>query len=89
VSTPRKPSRRTVGSLTHADFGKTVQVAGYGSGVLWCIQHVAAIGDIPEPWTRLTVKPPQGGSESTRGLPPTTPVLVTPAPPTEGNDTNE
>lgn len=62
---------KPIGSLSHADFGKTVHIPGYGTGVLWGIQHVAAFGDIPEPWTRLTFER-GGGSEGTRGLPPTT-----------------
>jgi hypothetical protein len=69
--------RRTIGSLTHADFGALVRVAGHPVGRLWAIQHVAAIGDIPEPWTRLTIKPSHGGgSEALPGLPPSTVVTV-------------
>lgn len=72
-----KRKQRTIGSLTHADFGKVVRVSGYAPGVLWGIQHVAAFGDIPESWTSLTLKPERGGgSEGTRGLPPSTPVTV-------------
>lgn len=69
--------RRTVGTLTHADFGSLIEVPGHAHGILWSVQHVAAIGDIPEPWTRLTFKRGNGASESTRGLPPGTPVVVT------------
>jgi hypothetical protein len=65
--------RRELGSLTHADFGKRIEIPGYGPGILWSIQHVAAIGDIPEPWTRVIIKPEFGfPSEGTKGLPPTT-----------------
>jgi hypothetical protein len=73
---------RTVGSLTHADFGKAIRVPGYPEGVLWGIQHTAAIGDIPEAWTRVIVRRTHGpgSSESTRGLSPATPVVVLPAP---------
>lgn len=62
--------KRTIGSLTHADFGKIVQVSGYPRGVLWGIEHVDAMGDIPAPWTRLTIKAMT--HECTRGLPPET-----------------
>jgi hypothetical protein len=76
----KPPARkRTVGSLTQADFGKTVQVAGYPQGILWAVQHVAAFGDIPEAWTRLTIRAHRG-SEGTRGLHPGTPVIVTTPP---------
>lgn len=71
--------KRTVGSLTHADCGKSITLAGYGTGTLWAIQHVAAIGDIPEPWTRLTLRR-RTYSEATRGMPPGTPVVVSSAP---------
>jgi hypothetical protein len=65
--------RRTIGSLTHADFGQCIRVAGgiEGHGVLWSAQHAAAVGDIPEPWTRLIFKG-IGGNAGTRGLPPAT-----------------
>lgn len=69
--------KRTAGSLTHADMGRVIQVAGYGEGILWGIQHVAAIGDITEPWTRLTLRRTwHGADEVTRGLPPETTVSV-------------
>jgi hypothetical protein len=69
---------RTIGSLTHADFGRVVQVEGYPEGVLWSVDHVGAIGDILEPWTRVIFKRTYGGnSEGTRGLPPETPIRVT------------
>jgi hypothetical protein len=69
--------RRTIGSLTHADFGSLIEVPGQAHGILWSVQHVAATGDIPEPWTRLIFKRANGASEGTRGLPPGTPALVT------------
>jgi hypothetical protein len=76
MSTPPPARKRTIGSLTQADFGKTVKVAGYPQGTLWAVQHVAAFGDIPEAWTRLTIRA-RGASEGTCGLPPGTPVIVT------------
>ncbi len=86
----RSPGRkRTIGSLSHAAFGATVRVLGASGcpqGMLWGVQHVAAFGDIRQPWTRLTLFLGHG-SEGTRGLPPETPVIVTPATDgkTEGN----
>lgn len=40
---PVSDRRRTIGSLTHADFGRAVQVPGYARGVLWGVQHVARV----------------------------------------------
>jgi hypothetical protein len=54
--------------------GRTIEVAGV-RGILWAIQHVAAFGDIPTPWTRLTLRR-NGGSEATRGLAPDTRALI-------------
>jgi hypothetical protein len=71
--------KRTVGSLTHSDFGHRIEIPGHARGLLWSIQHVAAIGDIPEPWTRITVRTDRGNSESTKGLPPDTTVVVSEA----------
>jgi hypothetical protein len=74
-----KARTRTVGSLSHDDMHKLIEVNGYGRGWLWGIQHVAAVGDIPEPWTRLTMRPLHGGgSEATRGLPPGAVVRILP-----------
>lgn len=69
--------RRPIGSLTHADMGRVVQVPGYGEGILWGIEHVAAIGDIAEPWTRLFLRRTwHGADEVTRGFPPEARVSV-------------
>jgi hypothetical protein len=69
--------KRAAGTLTHTDMGHVVQVPGYGKGILWGIQHVAAIGDIAAPWTRLTLRRTwHGTDEVTRGLPPETRITV-------------
>ena len=69
--------KRTVGSLTHADFGRHIQVPGVIRGILWGIQHVGVMGDQRQPWTRLTVLRDIGASEATRGLHPDTVATLT------------
>lgn len=74
---PAGSRKRTAGSLTHADMGRVIRVAGYGEGILWGIEHVAAVGDIAAPWTRLILRRTwHGADEATRGLPPETAVSV-------------
>lgn len=65
--------KRTVGSLTHKDFGKRVKIPDYPEGILWAVRHVMA-ADV-EPFTCLTLTT---GREDirTKGQPPETPVTI-------------
>lgn len=65
--------KRTVGDLTHADFGKTVEVEGYPPGTLWGVHHVAVLDGSAEPFTRLLIQAHKG-DVGTKGVPPQTPV---------------
>ena len=68
--------KRTVGSLTHEDLGKHVDVQGYPEGILWGVHHVAAMDGSAEPFTRILLK---GTMDlGTKGLPPETPITVRP-----------
>lgn len=72
----RKPAARTIGSLTHEDFGRRVTVQGYPEGILWGVHHVAVLDGSAEPFTRVLF---QGDlDQGTKGLPPETPVAVHP-----------
>jgi hypothetical protein len=67
-------TKRTVGSLTHKDFGKYVEVQGYPESVLWGVHHVSVVDGSAKPFTRVLMKGLY--DQGTKGLPPETPVIV-------------
>jgi hypothetical protein len=67
-------SKRTIGSLTHKDFGKYIEVPGYPEGILWAVHHVAVLDGSAEPFTRVLYSGLL--TEGTKGLPPETPVTL-------------
>lgn len=67
--------RRTVGSLTHDDFGSLIEVEGYPEGKLWAVHHVNTPDGSAEPYTCLTLTMTTGDIR-TRGLAPSAPVAI-------------
>jgi hypothetical protein len=68
-------SKRTAGSLTHKDFGKHVQVAGYPGGILCGVHHVAVVDGSAEPFTRILFEDSRT-SLATKGIQPDAAVTI-------------